>query len=142
MSVAPHAGIVDFGTFTSPSGVAAGIQGEVPAPLAAQAGYILATSGWILSPIPVSGSAQLDFGAGSTEAEVVVTGVPEVLLTSVVIAVMRIEATDDHSEDELLVDPIRIAVKSRVVGQGFTIYGAMDNARANGLFKVDWFLSN
>lgn len=110
--------------------------------MAAQAGYILATSGWVLSTIPVSGSAQLDFGASSTEAEVVVTGVPEVLLTSVVIAVMRIEATDDHSEDELLIDPIRIAVKSRVVGQGFTIYGAMDNARASGLYKVDWFLSN
>ena len=47
MSIAPHSGIVDFGTFTSPAGPTDGIQGEVPAPLAVQNGYVLTTDGWV-----------------------------------------------------------------------------------------------
>lgn len=47
MSVAPHSGIVDFGVFTSPTISVDGIQGETPAPLIAEIGYILSTSGWI-----------------------------------------------------------------------------------------------
>ena len=51
MSIAPHAGIVDFGTFTPPSGGLDGIQGEVPAPLAAQAGMVLTTDGWAAASV-------------------------------------------------------------------------------------------
>ena len=40
MSVAPHAGIVDFGTFTPPTSSVDGIQGEVPQPLAGQQNYV------------------------------------------------------------------------------------------------------
>ena len=47
MSVAPHAGIVDFGTFTSPTSTVDGIQGEVPQPLAGQQNYVLTASGWV-----------------------------------------------------------------------------------------------
>jgi hypothetical protein len=89
-----------------------------------------------------SGTAILDFGAGNTTAEVVVTGISHVSATTRAIATTRMEATADHPVDDLLVDPIRTVIKSLVVGEGFTIYGAMDNARANGLYKVDWFLSN
>lgn len=46
MSVAPHAGIIDFGTFTSPTASQDGIQGEVPAPLSSEIGYALTTEGW------------------------------------------------------------------------------------------------
>ena len=46
MSVAPHAGIVDYGTFTPPSTSVDGIQGEVPQPLAGQQAYVLTASGW------------------------------------------------------------------------------------------------
>ena len=46
MSVAPHAGIVDFGTFTPPSASVDGIQGEVPQPLAGQQAYVLTATGW------------------------------------------------------------------------------------------------
>jgi len=46
MSVAPHSGIVDFGTFTPPTVSVDGIQGEVPQPLAGQAAYILTANGW------------------------------------------------------------------------------------------------
>lgn len=47
MSVAPHSGIIDFGTFTSPTPSKDGIQGEVPAPLAEELGYLLSTEGWV-----------------------------------------------------------------------------------------------
>lgn len=47
MSVAPHSGIVDFGTFTSPTLSKDGIQGEVPAPTVAESGYVLSTDGWV-----------------------------------------------------------------------------------------------
>ena len=53
MSVTPHAGIIDFGVFTSPSGASDGIQGEAPAPLAGQNGYVLTTNGW--SPVTGAG---------------------------------------------------------------------------------------
>jgi hypothetical protein len=47
MSIAPHSGIIDFGTFTAPTGGQDGIQGEVPAPLSTEATYILSAQGWI-----------------------------------------------------------------------------------------------
>jgi hypothetical protein len=46
MSVAPHAGIVDFGTFTPPTLTLDGIQGEVPQPLIGQENYVLTGNGW------------------------------------------------------------------------------------------------
>ena len=91
---------------------------------------------------PVSGTAQLDFGAGNKVAEVVVTGVPATLATSRVFATMRIQATAAHPVDDLEVDPIRVHAKSIVAGVGFIIRGEMDNATANGQFLVDWSLQN
>lgn len=49
MSVTPHAGIIDYGTFISPNGSIDGVQGEVPGPLASQAGYVMSTNGWVPS---------------------------------------------------------------------------------------------
>jgi len=46
MSISPHAGIVDFGTFTPPATGLDGVQGEVPAPLAGQDTYVLTATGW------------------------------------------------------------------------------------------------
>jgi hypothetical protein len=92
--------------------------------------------------ITKSGTAQLNFGNGNKVATVVVTGVSSALTTSRVMAQMRIEATASHLVDDLLIDPIRTVVKDLVAGVGFTIYGEMDNAQANGLYKVDWFISN
>jgi hypothetical protein len=95
-----------------------------------------------LSSNTVNGTAQLDFGTGNKTAEVVVTGVSDALTTSRVIASLRIVATTDHTTDDLLVDPIRVSVKSLVNATGFTIYGEMNNAKANGLYSVDWLLLN
>jgi len=46
MSVAPHAGVIDFGTFTPPTASLDGIQGEVPKPLIGQENYVLTGNGW------------------------------------------------------------------------------------------------
>ena len=47
MSIAPHSGIIDFGVFTPPDAGKDGIQGEVPAPLLIETGFILSSDGWV-----------------------------------------------------------------------------------------------
>lgn len=86
------------------------------------------------------GIAILDFGSGALEAEVLVTNLPLMAVDSVVMCAMRIEETPEHPVDDLLVDPIRVAIKDFVTASGFTIYGTMDNGRANGTYKVHWHL--
>lgn len=73
MSVAPHAGIVDFGTFTPPTALVNGIQGEVPQPLAGEESHILSASGWI-PPAPASGTVTSVAATGGTGISV--TGSP------------------------------------------------------------------
>jgi hypothetical protein len=86
----------------------------------------------------INGIAELDFGSSAKTATVVVTGVTGIESTSVVFLAMRIAATVDHTIDDLLVDPIRLQAMSIVAGTGFTIYGEMDNAPANGIYNVQW----
>tara|TARA_R110000772_G_scaffold170373_4_gene282281 strand:- start:2273 stop:2575 length:303 start_codon:yes stop_codon:yes gene_type:complete len=88
-----------------------------------------------------TGEATLDFGTGNKTAEVVVTGVSNIQLTSIVYPNVKIEATTEHATDDFLVDPIRLAYKDVVAGTGFTIYGEMDNARANGRYTIQWSFS-
>jgi hypothetical protein len=87
-----------------------------------------------------SGIATLDFGASAKTSTVVVTGVDAITATSVVLVKMRIEDTDDHTAEDLLIDPIRVEAFAIVAGVGFTIYGAMENAPANGKYNVQWAL--
>lgn len=88
----------------------------------------------------VTGKVTLDFGTGAKTSEVVVTGVADVTLDSIVILTLRVEATVEHTTDDLLVDPIRLLVKDYIAGTGFTIYGEMDNAEANGTYNINWML--
>ena len=88
----------------------------------------------------ISGFATLDFGASAKTASVVVTGVKTASATSVVLVKMRIEDTDDHLAEDLLIDPIRVEAFAIVAGTGFTIYGTMENAPANGKYNVQWAL--
>lgn len=81
MTVSPHSGIIDFGTFTSPVPPNDGIQGEVPAPLSAQNGYILSTSGWI----PNTGG-----GGGVSAIGYAVDGGGDVITTGVVGVGLRV----------------------------------------------------
>ena len=87
-----------------------------------------------------SGIATLNFGASSKTATIVVTGVSEITATSVVLVKMRIEDTDDHIAEDLLIDPIRVEAFAISEGIGFTIYGTMENAPANGKYNVQWAL--
>jgi hypothetical protein len=86
------------------------------------------------------GTATLDFGSGAKTAETIVTGYPEIDEDSIVMASMRIVATAEHSTNDLLIDPIRLAVKDLVAGAGFTVYGEMDNAEANGTYVINWII--
>jgi hypothetical protein len=88
-----------------------------------------------------SGTATLDFGTGVNVAEVVVTGVGAARSNSIITVEMRIEATANHSVDDLLFDPIRVEAHTIVAGTGFTIFGKMGNARANGLYFVNWAIA-
>ena len=88
----------------------------------------------------ISGIATIDFLNGNKTAETIITGIPTITSTSKVFCDMRIEATSTHSTDDMLVDPIRLLIKDLVIGTGFTIYGEMDNAKANGTYNVNWFL--
>ena len=87
-----------------------------------------------------AGEATLDFGGGigDFKAEVVVTGVPGVKADSQVYCEVKIEATANHSVDELLFDPIRVIAKDLVVGTGFTVYGQMDSGKARGVYTINW----
>jgi hypothetical protein len=87
-----------------------------------------------------SGISELDFGLSSKTATVVVTGVASITSTSVVLCKMRIEDTEDHTAEDLLIDPIRVEAFAIVAGVGFTIYGTMENAPASGKYKVQWLL--
>jgi|TARA_R110000851_G_scaffold187422_2_gene337284 hypothetical protein len=87
-----------------------------------------------------SGISELDFGLSSKTATVVVTGIGSITPTSVVLCKMRIEDTEDHIAEDLLIDPIRVEAFAIVAGVGFTIYGTMENAPANGKYKVQWLL--
>jgi hypothetical protein len=87
-----------------------------------------------------SGIVQLDFEESNKTATVVITGVGSITATSVVLVKMRIEDTADHNAEDLLVDPIRVEAFAIVPGVGFTIYGTMQNAPANGKYNVQWAL--
>ena len=72
MSVAPHAGVIDFGTFTPPTVSIDGIQGEVPAPLASQFGYFLSTEGW--QSVPLSGGTVTSVSGTGSVNGITLTG--------------------------------------------------------------------
>jgi hypothetical protein len=69
MSVAPDVGIVEFGVFKAPVSGLDGVQGQVPAPTSAQAGYVLSTNGWIVGGGGGGGSGtvtSVEVSAGTT----------------------------------------------------------------------------
>jgi|TARA_R110000796_G_scaffold174064_1_gene291008 hypothetical protein len=92
----------------------------------------------ILADAKASGTVTLDFGASNKTAQTAVTGIGSAKAATIILASMRIEATADHPTDDLLVDPIRVMAGDISAGVGFTVYGTMENAPANGLYRVDW----
>lgn len=91
-----------------------------------------------------SGQTTVDFGAfpGTTDTSVAVTGQTAILAGSKVQAWILAEATADHSADEHLVDPPRLAVGPVTAGVGFTIYAFTENTRRHyGAYSVAWIWS-
>ena len=111
-----------------------------PVEIAVIEAQIIALEAQIIANEYKVGFAQLDFGASAVTATVAVTGIEATTATSVVLVKMRIEDTDDHVAEDLLIDPIRVEAFEIVAGTGFTIYGTMENAPANGKYNVQWAL--
>jgi hypothetical protein len=95
MSVAPHAGIVDFGTFTPPTASVDGIQGEVPQPLAGEESHIISASGWIP---PASASGTVTSVAATVPSFLSVAGSP--ITTS---GTLAIALTSTPTDGQLLI---------------------------------------
>jgi len=88
-----------------------------------------------------TGTATLNFGAigsASNQASVVVTGLATIGAASLVEAWQRLEATAEHSVDEIMYDRLQIIAGNISVGTGFTIYGIMPIGMAYGNYKIDW----
>ena len=83
------------------------------------------------------GTSVLDFGSGSKSVSLVVasSGITDAHQVS---AELSSEPTAEHSATEILIDPIRVMVYNIVAGTGFTIYGEMPNATANGTYNINW----
>ena len=103
------------------------------------ASYTISTGARLDKPY-ITGTETLDFGSGAMSTSVVVTDINKVFTSSFVAATLRIEATAEHSIEDLVIDPIQVTVQELVEGVGFTIVGRMFNARANGTYKVNWII--
>lgn len=85
-----------------------------------------------------NGTATVDFGTKSSDTSVVVTGQTGILSNSLARAFISGATTADHSEDEHIVEDIRLTCGSIVAGTGFTIYAQCMTGTANGQFTVNW----
>lgn len=85
------------------------------------------------------GTATLDFGTGlaAVTASVDVTGQSGFTSSSHCDAWLRIEATADHSTDEVLLEQIKI--RTAYVSAGtFRIHGEVLSGSAWGRFNINW----
>lgn len=75
------------------------------------------------------GTAIVDFGAfpGKSDACVTVTGQTGLVAATSLAEAWLFGSTADHSEDEHMVEPLRVHVKSLVDNTGFTICLRNDN---------------
>lgn len=87
---------------------------------------------------PTTGRALLNFGAGTNEARVVVTGQAGISAQSVVSAWRLIAASADHTADEHAVEDLDVLAGYIVPGTGFTIVGRPRMGRLFGAFNVAW----
>ena len=88
-----------------------------------------------------TGTATVNFGtpaSNDTTTSVAVAGQSGILSTSVIQVAKRVEATADHSADEVLAENWEVEVGNIVPGVGFTIYAKCTVGRTYGRFNVDW----
>lgn len=92
-----------------------------------------------------TGIAVLDFGSSASnlcDAVTVVTGQTNITVTSKIFVDIRVEATTDHSLEEVQYDAIWVKTGNIVPGSSFTIYGGTDDGTTYGLFNTSWSWSN
>jgi len=70
------------------------------------------------------GTAEVNFGVhpGATHATIAVTGQATIASGSLVEAWIRPVASADHSEDEHMVENLRVIARDIIAGTGFTIH--------------------
>lgn len=90
--------------------------------------------------ITAAGSAIIDFGAwpGSPETSISITGQFSISSNSFLSANLLAQDTDDHSADEVWVDPPTITAGNVVAGSGFTIYAQAHTGNLYGKYPVNW----
>src|SRR5258706_4536945 len=89
-----------------------------------------------------AGSAVLDFGIGTSNGSIDVTGQSGLSTRSVVQAAVMSQDSTDHSADEHTVETLAVFVGNIIAGVGFTIYGTnksqLGNTLLTGTFNVSW----
>lgn len=85
-----------------------------------------------------TGTATLDFGAGSASASVAVTGQTAIGANSLCDAFMMAVSTADHSADEHRIENIRLRCGAVTAGVGFTIFAEITLGQAWGQYSVKW----
>jgi hypothetical protein len=85
-----------------------------------------------------TGTATLNFGTGSYDATVVVTGQAGILTTSMLDAWLMAKATSNNGVDEHWVEDLEIVAGNISAGTGFTIYGKCRTGKAFGNYNAQW----
>ena len=91
--------------------------------------------------MPGSGTATADFGTWANrtdEVQIIITGQASILTSSQLGAWLRIEATADHSLDEVRIEELDVEAGNIVAATGFTIYVRATAGRVHGQFNIDW----
>lgn len=83
-------------------------------------------------------SATVDFGAGNTEATVVVTGQAWVSSSSVIVCAPTLMATSDRTDgmEDAAIEGLVVAPYARVAGTGFSILAHPMQGRAVGKYLI------
>lgn len=89
------------------------------------------------------GTAVINFGSfpGSTSASIAVTGQAGIIAGSLAEAWIHPSGgTADHSEDEHIIESIKVMAATIVAATGFTIYGeaTIPGSRLTGQWNIAW----
>jgi hypothetical protein len=85
-----------------------------------------------------NGTATLDFGTGTTDTTVVVTGQTGILTGSQLKVRIKVIATTNHVIDEIWIENVEVYAGNIVAGTGFTIYGKSLLGLVLGQFTIEW----
>jgi Major tropism determinant N-terminal domain len=84
------------------------------------------------------GQATLDFGNGSDQASVVITGQTNILLTSNIVLTLLAVTTSNNLLEDVLYAKMSLLPGNIVAGVGFTIYGTALTELLFGQYTIQW----